>query len=127
LNLRDPYAPACTSTNNYCEENDTWDTAYGSLRPGSSYNAYPDDAEDMYFINLNTSATVTIQVSGFVGEGQLFVYDQNHNELGWDYDPENDGILTISTLSLSSGKYFIRIYSEEPYSTSSLYSLVVTY
>jgi hypothetical protein len=127
LNLRDPYAPACASTNNYCEENDTWDIAYGPLRPGGSYNAYPDDAEDMFFINLPTSATVKIQVSGFVGEGQLFVYDQNHNELGWDYDPENDGILTISTLSLSSGKYFIRIYSEEPYSTSSLYSLVVTY
>jgi hypothetical protein len=127
LNLRDPYAPACASTNNYCEDNDTWDIAYGPLRPGGSYNAYSDDAEDIYFINLNTSTTVTVQVSGYQASGQLFIYDEQLNELGWDNNPDNDQVLTLGPLNLSPGKYYIRIYTAEPFNPSDLYQLVVTY
>jgi len=127
LNLRDPYMPACSSANNFCEQNDTTQTAYGPLRAGTAYNAFPDDAEDFYSITLLAPASATVQVTGYQAEGQLFVYNNQLDELGWDSNPDNDQVLSLSLPNLPAGTYYIRIYTAEPYNSTHLYHLVVTY
>jgi len=129
INLKDAfsYAIPCELTN-YCEHYETQLTAYGPLRPGGNYTAFPDDASDYYFINLVTPATVTVQVTGYSATGQLIVYDKDGTtELGRDYDPDHNGVMTFGPLNLSPGKYYVRIYTSGGFNTSSLYSLVVTY
>jgi hypothetical protein len=128
LNLKQAfsYAVPCEWTHS-CEDYGTVQTAYGPLLPTGSYNAYPDDAEDYYYITLLSPASVTVQVTGYQASGQLFVYDEQLNELGWDNNPDNDQVLTLGPLNLSQGKYYIRIYTAEPFNPSDLYQLVITY
>jgi hypothetical protein len=126
LTLRDPFMPACGPANSYCEDNDSVDEAYGPLRPGASYSAYPDDIYDFYFINLPTSATVTFQVTHYQTRGQLQVLNANkvslETDASWD-----DQVLTI-VIDLSPGKYYIYINTEEDYlDPTDLYTLKVTY
>lgn len=117
-----PYAAPCGVANNYCEDYDSPATAYGPLAFGQSYSAYPDDENDYYYFVLGGSASVTVHLSNYIAEGQLIVYDENNNMLGRDWD-SSDGI-KVGPLSLSPGKYFIRVYTSSTNPTA-LYTLVV--
>jgi len=122
------YALPCGPANNYCEDYDTLATAYGSLEPGASYRAYPDDENDYYYIWLANPASLTVQVTGYQAVGQLIVYDEDVTTLGRDWNnPGDDGVMTIASLSLGAGKYYIRVYTASGQHSTALYTLTVTY
>jgi hypothetical protein len=98
------------------------------LKPATGYRAYPDDANDFYYILLTNPASVTVQVTNYQAVGQLLVYDQGWNTLGMDWnDPGGNGSMTVGPLSLGAGKYHIRIYTASGQNTDTLYTLTVTY
>jgi hypothetical protein len=126
----DPYAPACSAANNYCENNDGLTTAYGPLGPGREYRAYPDDEYDYYYIELSAARDVTFRVSGFQTPGWLQIYDADDtsDDIGHDNnDTGGDGVMVVSKPGLAAGKYFVRVYNSGAANTSNLYMLKVDY
>lgn len=116
------YAPPCGPLNNYCEENDTWQQAYGPLQPNASYTAYPDDAEDFYYILLLSAAQVTFSVTNYQASGWLIVYSESYTEIG--RRPAQNNQIIAGPYNLSPGKYYIRIYTSQPYNSTALYTLI---
>jgi hypothetical protein len=120
------------------EDHDSFEQAYGPLESGIGYRAYPDDNDDYYYFVLESSATVTVQVIDYQVEGQVLVYDESGPpSMASDYNdpdvtgPNGDGVMTIESLGLESGKYYIRIYTApdppENQHTDTLYTLTVSY
>jgi hypothetical protein len=123
-----PYAAPCGPGNDYCEDHDTLGNSYGPLAPGTGYRAYPDDENDFYYVLLTEPVSATVRVTGYQAVGQLLVYNQDLNTLGMDWnDPGDDGVMTIASLSLDAGKYYIRVYTASGQNTATLYTLTVDY
>ena len=118
------YALPCGPGNNYCEDNDTWQQAYGPLQPDVEYTAYPDDAEDFYFILLPTAAQVTLSVTNYKASGWLILYNENYTEIG--KEPARNNQIIAGPYNLGAGKYYIRIYTSQPYNSTDRYTLIVT-
>jgi len=67
-------------------------------------------------------------VTGYQAVGQLIVYDEDVTTLGRDWNnPGDDGVMTIASLSLGAGKYYIRVYTASGQHSTALYTLTVTY
>jgi hypothetical protein len=119
------YAAACGPTNNYCEDYDASETAYGPLKPGQAYQAYPNDEKDYYYFLVLNTASVTVRVTNYQAVGQLIVRREDLSVVGQDVeDPITDGILQV-TSNLSPGKYYVQIYTTSGYHQNTLYSLTV--
>lgn len=112
----------------YFEENDSFAQAYGPIQRGVQYRAYPDDRDDYYYFELPSAATVTIYVADFAPtstSGDLILYDEGEQYIDQHGDPGKD-FLAIDRW-LEPGKYYVRVYTAEDYSTSQLYTLTVTW
>jgi hypothetical protein len=121
------YAHPCRPANHYCEDYDTFETAYGPLEPNLSYQAYPDDENDYYYFVLFNSASVTIRVTDYSGQGgQLLIRREDTSQLGRDFEVEN-GVLEVALDNLEPGKYYIQLYTESGHHQNALYTLVVIY
>jgi hypothetical protein len=126
-----PYAAPCGPSNDFCEPNDTFQTAYGPLQLGAEYRSYPgdrDDAEDYYyFLVPEPNARVTIRVTNYV-DGQLRLYDSQKTEIAMTYEQAGgDTVMELSDVTLTGGTYYIRVYTDQRYwSDSRLYALTVT-
>jgi hypothetical protein len=130
----------------YYEDNDTQDQAY-PLNFGRVYQAYPDDQDDWYYVFLDQTSFLDVQVENYVALGQLVVYEP---------DPGNDpprrviandgrGLPTMALpnedfaealthlpeaepgTGLPPGRYYIRIYSSGDFSSEQLYRLITAY
>ncbi len=118
------YAPVCGPDNRYCEDNDTWNQAYGPLQPGVGYMAYPDDAEDFYYVLLFNASQVIFSVTTYQASGWLIVYNEQYAEVSRKFVQNNQ--MVIGPSNLSPGKYYIRIYTSQPYNSTGLYTLTIT-
>ena len=110
------------------EDNDTASRAWGPLYPGVAYRAYPDDMEDWYYFNLTGQASVTVRVTDFTGGGgRLMVYreDDITNPIG--YWGAGGPTMTVGPLSLSAGKYYVRVYTGGATNTTQLYTLMLSW
>jgi hypothetical protein len=117
------------------EDCDSFEQAYGPLEPGIDYRAYPDDNDDYYYLVLESSATITVQVIDYQADGQVLVYDESgppsrdsdYNAPG-DPGDTGDGVMIVDSLDLESGKYYVRIYTAPgSQHTDTLYTLTVSY
>jgi len=118
----------------YYEENDHWLDAYGPLVSGATYLAYPDDIEDYYYFVLSESVTVTISVTDFAPtstDGDLLLYGpavgNERGNLIKQYGKKGHSSMSLGPHSLGPGKYYVRVYTAQGYSTTQLYRLTVTY
>jgi hypothetical protein len=130
----------------FCEENDSQDIAC-PLNFDQVYDAYPDDLEDWYYVFLDQTSFLDVQVTDYVALGQLVVY-----EPASELNPPrrllaNDGrglptmelpnALLPNALThlpgqppgtgLPPGRYYIRVYSSGDLSTEQLYHLITAY
>ncbi|UCC61553.1 MAG: DNRLRE domain-containing protein [Anaerolineae bacterium] len=120
-------APPCSASNNYCEDHDSWGTAYGPLCFSTAYRAYPDDTTDYYYFELSTTQHVTIQVQNYQATGDLILYrhregDEPESVANWG---KGGSTMTIAR-SLGAGKYYVRVYTTAGKNATHLYTLTVT-
>jgi hypothetical protein len=118
------YAPPCDAGNRYCEDNDTFSTAYGPLGLGVEYRAYPKDAKDYYVFGLSTAHNVTINLQNYQATGDLLLYDAAQTLEGqWG---KGNSTMTIGPISLAPGTYYVLVYTAANTNMSTLYALTVT-
>jgi len=119
----------------YYEENDHWLDAYGPLVSGRAYLAYPDDVEDYYYFVLSTQATVNVSVTNYVptssNDSTVALYgpvagDERGPRIDY-YRPPGHSSMSLGPHSLGPGKYYVRVYTTQSYSTAQPYGLTVTY
>jgi len=118
----------------YYEENDHWLDAYGPLASGRAYQAYPDDTEDYYYFALSAPATVNVSVTNYVptsSNGTVALYgpvvgNERGPRIGY-YGPPGHSSMSLGPHSLGPGKYYVRVYTTQSYSTAQPYHLTVTY
>jgi hypothetical protein len=117
-----PYDP-------YCEENDSYSTAYGPLLSWNAHQAFPDDENDYYYFVLPSARTVDIVVSNFAptsSNGDLIIRDEAL-QLKASFGLPGQTVMRIDDLALAAGKYYVHVYTASNYSNSQLYTLQVTY
>lgn len=110
------------------EENDRAAQAM-EIPLNTDVGAYPDDIEDWYFFNLSASSNVTVQVTNFTGGGgRLLVYAESDtaNPVPGGYDSSGGPTMAVGPLSLSAGKYYVRVYTGGSTNTTTLYTLKVS-
>jgi hypothetical protein len=121
------YAEPCSASNRYCEDYDTYQTAYGPLEPDVAYRAYPDDEKDYYYFLVHNPASVTVRVTDYWAIGQVIVRREDLTEIGKDWeDPVNDGILQVVLPGLSPGKYYIQLYTTSGHNQDTPYTLTIS-
>jgi hypothetical protein len=123
------YAPACDPSNNYCEDYDSYDAAYGPLEPNVAYRAYPDDKKDYYYFVVRSTASVTVRLTNYSALGWLIVRKDDPPALtAIDWDERKSGedqTLEVVIPNLSPGKYYVHIDTTSGENTSNLYTLKV--
>jgi hypothetical protein len=108
------------------EPNNTSLQANGPLRSGQDYHGYPNDQKDYFSINPGSGGQIVIDLSNHTGAGvqlQLFyqVADVEHR-VAFDRDAPYHIQYTGQP-----GTYYIYIYTESSYNSSTAYTLRVTY
>jgi PKD repeat protein len=107
------------------EENNTFATANGLLCSGVDYYGYPDDSDDYFaFVAGQGSAVVEMWDYAPGDYGQLLLYDEEHQMVGWDPDPTDGWQIAVA---LTPGRYYVRIYTAGGYTSTEAYTLRVTY
>jgi len=121
------YASPCSTGNDYCEDYDTHQAAYGPLEPGVAYRAYPEDEKDYYYFLVLESASITVRVTNYWAVGQLIVRDEGLVQIGRDVeDPINDRRLEVVLSNLAPGKYYVQLYTGSAYyHQNNLYELTM--
>jgi hypothetical protein len=119
------YAPACSVGNNYCEENDNLASAYGPLAPGVFYQAYPDDADDYYWVTLAQTGNINIRLENYTATGDLAIYTESGTLI--DYWGTGGSTMELNLTNRPAGKYLVRVYTSAGYNNSNLYRLRVNY
>jgi hypothetical protein len=124
-----PFAPPCSASNRYCEENDTHQTAYGPVGPGQPYSAYPDDRDDFYFFVLSAPRTVRVKLHRYPAKGDLILYRRTGSGgrepvANWG---KGGSEMEIPAMRLGAGTYYVLVYTVEGETSKALYTLVVWY
>ena len=98
------------------------------MGPNVNYQAYPDDQNDYYYIQPTGTFNLNVQVTGYPSEGQLIIYNSSLTSVGSTFhNAGGSGTMSLTLSNLPAGKYYIRIYTAAPYSSSSLYTLRVSW
>ena len=123
----EPFAPACSASNSYCEPYNTWSTAYGRLQPNVEYRAYPNDSNDYYYFTIDHTTSLTVRVTSYNATGQVLVRRQDLSEVAKDYNvpPSADGTMQIPLPNLPAGRYYIQVFTSEGQQSSSRYNLKI--
>ena len=106
--------------------------AYGPLAPQTTYRAYPEDAEDYYFFELTARTRVTIRVEQYAptsSNGTLMLYGPSSGgscgpRIDY-YGPPGHASMSLGPHTLAPGRYSIRVYTAQGFSTRERYWLVV--
>jgi len=122
------FAEPCSTANNYCEDYDGWQTAYGPLAFDTAYQAYPDDGTDYYYFELDADRSVTVALQNYQATGDLILYQHREgDEPDWVASWGQGGSsMTLGPLSLTAAKYYVRVYTTGGENSTALYSLTVT-
>jgi hypothetical protein len=127
LHNRVAYAAPCGLANDYCEDYDSYDVAYGPLEPGLTYQAHPEDERDYYYFVARTTESVIVRVADYSALGWLVVRKDDPPDLtpiGWDERKSGqDTILEVILSNLSPGRYYVQIHTSADYSAATLYTL----
>jgi hypothetical protein len=126
-------APACDASNRFCEDHDTWETAYGPLALNAPYSAYPEDAEDYYLLDLAVSTTLSVTLSDYAptsDQGTLALYGPTTEQgLGNQVDAFTEAGQTFMALgphTLQAGTYVVQVQTAEAAFTDTVtYTLTV--
>lgn len=121
------FAPSCSASNGYCEPFNAWRDAYGPLKPGTAYKAYPNDQTDYYYFTVDRRRAVTVQITNYQADGQMVIRNEQLAELAKDVNvpPGWDGTMTVSGLDLQPGKYFIQVFTTAQHNQNHQYTLKV--
>jgi hypothetical protein len=105
------------------EPNNNGTQANGPLCLGQQYRGQPNDSNDYFYFNLDSAATVTVDLTNHIGQGlQLLLYYQTvGNIVGLDSTPPYH----ITLPNAQPGRYYILIYATGGYSDSPLYQLTI--
>jgi hypothetical protein len=124
-----PFAPPCSAGNAFCEQFNGMTTAYGPLKPGQAYTAYPNDANDYYYVKLTRTSTLDVAVSNFQADGQVLVRRPDKSEIGKDFNkpPGGDGQMSVRIRDLPAGTYYIQVYTGSGHNQSNPYTLTATH
>jgi uncharacterized repeat protein (TIGR01451 family) len=118
------------------EVNDKCEQAYGPLFPDQAYDAYPEDIDDWYYLDITDTLSIHVLVTNHQAVGQLLVYHESDCSTHIGQDGRNPGSPTKEVpnevapddlKNLSPGRYYIRVYSSGGRNTNHLYRLIVTY
>ena len=130
---RQPYLLRVTTaqaaaTDSY-EENNTYQTAYGPLESGKTYEAYcwSQGDRDCYYIELSANATVKAELQNVCAtcDYDLYLVDSSEKIL---VGSENAvGVDESLTGQCAPGKYYIVVHPRQGYSQQVPYRLTVTY
>ena len=122
------FAPPCSASNGYCEPYNAWRDAYGPMKPGAAYSAYPNDQTDYYYFTVEQRRSVTIQITNYQANGQKLIRHEQLAELAKDVHvpPSWDGTMTVSGLDLRPGKYFIQLFTTADHNQDHRYNLTVS-
>jgi hypothetical protein len=106
------------------EPNDDWQHANGPLRAGRDYYGYPNDARDYFSIYQRASGPVTVDLTNHTGRGVQFMlfYQSMGNRVGWRTAPPYHIEYTGP-----AGWYYVYIYTESGYITTTPYTLRATF
>jgi bacillolysin len=115
------------------EPNDSFAQAYGPLTSGQTYQSYISCCDvarrrDYFYINIGTTNTINIDLTNIPPgvDYDLYLYNANEDEVDRSWRngnlPEH-----ISYNPLSTGKYYILVFSPYSHYSASPYSLRVTY
>ncbi len=126
------YALPCGSANNYCEDYDSSESAYGPLEPGIAYSAYPDDRNDYYYFILPDSMirSIEVRVTNYQAVGQVLVRDRSLGIVGRDERKSGEDYeMRVLIPNLLPGKYYIQLYTDldKERNPSARYTLTVNY
>lgn len=106
------------------ESNNAYTEANGPLVSGIDYYGYPNDLKDYFSVYMSTAGKLSIDLTEHVGNDvqlQLF-YQSTSTQVGFDHNRpfhiEHTG---------PAGWYYIYIYTESGHSSTSPYTLHVTY
>ena len=107
------------------EENDTWSQANGYLYLNQDYYGYPDDQRDWFSIYLIQPGSVEVSLSNHTGQDvQMHVYYQVVNA---SHRVCYSGVAPfVCNLTGQAGRYYIFIYTNSGFSTTSPYTLRIT-
>ena len=107
------------------EPNNTSQQANGPLRSGQNYSSYPNDEKDYFSIYLRTGGPIVINLSNHTGlEPQLQLFYQTTSNPPVAADIEAPYHIEYTG---SAGWYYIYIHAAGNYSSSTAYTLQVTY
>lgn len=104
------------------EPNSLIGEANGPILLNRTYQGYPNDLSDYYYLDLSTTRQLNITLTGITGtDPQLHLYrDSSANRVG--YDPDAPYAISYSA---PPGRYWVRVVVVGNYNTSSLYTLRV--
>jgi hypothetical protein len=130
------YPQTHCNPSSFYEENDTQKDAC-RLNFGQTYESYPDDTDDWYYVLLTQTASLHVLVTNYSpnqvekGSGQLAVYDSERESIGNDghglpqMEIPNAGNPN-ALKNLPPGLYYIRVYTIKNLSKEIPYYLTVT-
>jgi uncharacterized repeat protein (TIGR01451 family) len=128
------FVPTVLRRNEYYEENDGWQSAYGPLASDRTYVAYPDDENDYYYFTLPVTATVRLTVTNFAptsSYGTVVLNGPARGDRGPyidHYGKLNDSSMYLGPHRLRPGRYHILVYTRPGYYwPTQPYTLAVTY
>ena len=123
------FAPPCSASNVFCEQFNTMTTAYGPLRPGQAYSAYPNDTNDYYRVVLARNSTLNVDVTNYQADGQVLVRRTDKSSVGRDINqlPGGDGQMNLRLRDLPAGTYYLQVYTGGALNQNHLYTLTINY
>ena len=110
------------------EPNGTTATAYGLLTSGTTYSSFITSAsDDDYFkFTVGAAGAVAVNLSGFSGDYDLFLYNSAGTEVARGYTSNNPE--TIAYNATATGTYYVRVDGYNgAFSTTDDYQLRVTF
>ncbi|MCP4361868.1 MAG: tandem-95 repeat protein [Chloroflexi bacterium] len=99
------------------------------LCSGQTYNGYPNDAFDIFYLDVPTTGDITISLNNHTGSNvQLQLYYQNLQTgslVQFDFTAPYGFAYTVPGGKI--GPYYVAIFTESNYNSTTPYALTVTY
>lgn len=105
------------------EDNDSLGQANGRLRSGRTYNGHPNDEKDYFFVYLDKTGPISIDLQNYTSSGQLQLFYQSvGNRVAYDTTPPYQ-----LNYHGPAGFYYIYIATTDGFNSTTPYSLRVDY
>lgn len=109
--------------------NDTAASADGPVRPATRYYAFPEDANDYFYLDLERPGSLWVEVYGHTGDQlqlslwyQATTSESNYRGGAWGV---GSGFLGVS--NLAPGRYYVQVNTGSGNNSRNVYTLFVNY